>query len=79
MQIVHISYAGKSWVFHNHKQDNITMFYDRCWFIIKQNDIHKNNRALVDALADIYICKKYYSVTYPKTIEDMLQTVASTC
>lgn len=48
------------------------MFYDRCWFIIRNQE--KNNTEILHRLADIYINKKYLGVAYDDVLEKQLNT-----
>lgn len=55
---IHIEYKGVSHVFESDKDENPSIFNDRCWFIVLNPDkIH---------LVDIYINEKHYGVTYPE-------------
>lgn len=70
-QLVHIEFAGRSWVFENTYHESNEEFYDRCWFIVHNHD---KNESSIKYYADLYINKKYLGVTYPDAIENALNT-----
>lgn len=46
------------------------MFYDRCWFVILNN-----GKPNVEALADVYIGRRYNDAKYPSHVTDVLQSM----
>lgn len=61
-KITIIEYKGRMYPFV--KPSNIgteKMFLDRCWFIVKNNDIEN-----IESYADMWIAFKYYQSEYSK-------------
>ena len=66
---IYIEYDGVSYFFKDTSITDINMLYDKYWFIIK----NKNNEN-VNQLADIWLMKKHYGLTYPAHIEKQLES-----
>lgn len=70
---IYIEYDGKNYLIQVPESEamlNINMLYDKYWFIIKNNQ--KEN---IEHLADIWLMKKHYGLTYPQHIEKEIQNL----
>jgi hypothetical protein len=67
-----IEYKGRQYQFTKSMYLTDKMFYDRCWFIVK-NYMEEN----IDSLADMYISWKFFKVEYTKDFMEKLRKLES--
>jgi hypothetical protein len=67
-----IDYKGKIYVFDTNKYMTDDMFSDRCWFIVKNNDV-----PWIHQFADAWIAHKYLKCTYSEDVMDKLKELES--
>ncbi len=63
-----IEYKGKQYHFKKSMYLTDKMFYDRCWFIIKNNC-----QEHIESFADMYISWKFFDVEYGKEFMEKLK------
>ena len=74
---MYIEHDGDLMMFENKKMDS-RMFEARCWFVAKALKTGMPI-AHVEALADIWVHKRFLGVSYPESVERHIQTVLNTC
>lgn len=67
MNINLIEYNGNHYFFKNLHNETTDMFFDRCWFIVKNIEKFKD-RELLEKISLCWINHKYLGVTYSNEI-----------
>lgn len=73
MALAHIEYMGKAFVFDKPSHLNDQQFYDRCWFIVKNDGVE-----FIEAYADIWLAITYHGAMYAPELQRIVEKLAST-
>ena len=69
---MNITHNGKLYLFKKDDNQSKDIYYDRCWFIARQETKNEEDNILNKQLSDIYINMKYLGCRYSKDIENKI-------
>jgi hypothetical protein len=72
-----ITHQGKIYIFQKNNDERDEMFFDRCWFIVKNIDKYQDNMSYLYHLSLLWVNHKYLKVTYNEEIMKAIQSVST--